>query len=160
MGVQAGDELPGWTMESVDREKMKTMAMLLEDSNLIHTDAAVVAALGMGDRPVNQGPTNLAYALNMLAKWSGGFDGITGVNVRFLANVFSEDRVTAHGRVLSIDDGHDAHRGDEGHSDEGHSDVGGDVGGGAQLAECEIRLEGPAGTVIQGTASVRLSGGR
>jgi acyl dehydratase len=143
MGAQAGDEIPGWTMESVDREKMKTMAVLLEDSNLIHTDPAVVAALGLGDRPVNQGPTNLAYALNMLAEWSGGFDRISGVNVRFLANVFSEDRVTAHGRVLSVDGGGDA---------------GGDAGG-DQLAECEIRLEGPAGTVIQGTASVRLSGG-
>jgi acyl dehydratase len=140
MDAQAGDEIPGWAMESVDREKMKAMAALLEDSNLIHTDAAVVAALGLGDRPVNQGPTNLAYALNMLAEWSGGFDTITGVNVRFLANVFSEDRVTAHGRVLSA--------GDEG-----------DAGGG-RLAECEIWLEGPAGTVIQGTASVRLDGSR
>jgi acyl dehydratase len=140
MGVQAGDEIPGWTMESVDREKMKTMAALLEDSNLIHTDAAVVAALGLGDRPVNQGPANLAYALNMLAQWSGGFDRINGVNVRFLANVFSEDRVTAHGRVLSVDGGDDA-------------------SGGDRLAECAIRLEGPAGTVIEGTASVRLSGG-
>lgn len=140
MSVQAGDEIPGWTMESVDREKMKTMAMLLKDSNLIHTDAAVVAALGLGDRPVNQGPSNLAYALNMLAQWAGGFEGIVDVNVRFLANVFSEDSVTAHGRVLSVDRG--------------------DAGGGTQLAECEIRVEGPAGTVIQGTASVRLSGGR
>jgi acyl dehydratase len=140
MGVQAGGELPGWTMESVDREKMKAMAALLEDPNLIHTDAAVVAALGLGDRPVNQGPANLAYALNMLAEWSGGFDTITDVHVRFLANVFSEDRVTAHGRVLSVSDG-------------------GEVGG-ARLAECEIWLDGPAGNVIQGTASVRLKGGR
>lgn len=144
MDMQAGDEIPGWTMESVDREKMKTMAALLEDSNLIHTDAAVVAALGLGGRPVNQGPTNLAYALNMLAEWSGGFGTIADVNVRFLANVFSEDRVTAHGRVLSVTDGA-----------AGDSD-----GGDARLAECEIWLEGPAGTVIQGTASVRLNGGR
>jgi acyl dehydratase len=159
MSVQAGDEIPGWTMESVDREKMKTMAVLLEDSNLIHTDPAVVAALGLGDRPVNQGPANLAYALNMLAQWSGGFDTIADVNVRFLANVFSEDRVTAHGRVLSVD-GRDADGGDLGGGDLGGGDLGGGAGGGTQLAGCEIRLEGPSGTVIQGTASVRLSGGR
>jgi acyl dehydratase len=148
MGAQAGDEIPGWTMESVDREKMRTMAALLEDSNLIHTDPAVVAALGLGDRPVNQGPANLAYALNMLAEWSGGFDRITGVKVRFLASVFSEDRVTAQGRVLSVADG-----------TAGGGGGGAGGAGGGQLAECEIRLEGPAGTVIQGTASVRLNGG-
>lgn len=147
MDARAGDEIPSWTMESVDREKMKTMAGLLEDTNLIHTDAAVVAALGLGDRPVNQGPVNLAYALNMLAEWSGGFDTLAEVKVRFLANVFSEDRVTAHGRVLSVGDAPEA--GDVGD--------GGGAGGGARVAECEIRLEGPAGTVIQGTASVRLS---
>ena len=126
--MQAGDQIPGWTMESVSREKMKTMAVLLHDSNLIHLDPAVVAALGLGDRPINQGPTNLAYIMNMLDQWSGGFDQLAEVGVRFLANVFSEDSVTASGTVLSAD---------------------------GRTAECEVRLDGPDGVVIQGAASVR-----
>src|SRR5258708_23823191 len=126
--MQAGDQIPGWTMESVSREKMKTMAVLLHDSNLIHLDPAVVAALGLGDRPINQGPTNLAYIMNMLDQWSGGFDQLAGGGVRLLANVFREYRVTASSTVLSAD---------------------------CRTAASELRLHGPYGAVIQRTASAR-----
>ena len=70
--VVAGETLPPLVVESVDAEKMKLMAALLRDPNPIHIDAASVRALGLGDRPVNQGPTNLSYLLEMVMRWSGG----------------------------------------------------------------------------------------
>jgi acyl dehydratase len=130
MRAQAGDAVPEWHVASIDREKMKTMAALLRDSNLIHLDPAVVAELGMGERPVNQGPTNLAYTMNMLAAWSGDFDDLLSVDVRFMANAFAEDAVTASGTVLDVD---------------------------GTVATCAIRLDGPAGVLLEGTATVRMS---
>lgn len=98
-----GDELPDYVIERVDAEKMKTMALLLRDPNPIHWDVDSVRSLGMGDRPVNQGPNNMAYLVNMLAGYAGGFDRVTGLSVRFLSNVFADDRLVAGGRVAAVD---------------------------------------------------------
>ncbi len=102
-GVAIGDELPQLVIERVDAEKMKTMAALLRDPNPIHLDPTVVVALGMGTAVVNQGPNNMAYVVNMLAAWAGGPDRIAKLRVRFLANVFSGDRLVAGGTVTGID---------------------------------------------------------
>jgi acyl dehydratase len=131
MRTQVRDAIPNWQLASVDREKMKTMATLLHDSNLIHIDPSVVEELGMGDRPINQGPINLAYTINMLAAWRGSFDCLLSVRVRFLSNVFSEDAVTASGEVVAVD---------------------------GDTVTSMIRLDGPSGVVLEGTATVRLAG--
>ncbi|MCY3963049.1 MAG: MaoC/PaaZ C-terminal domain-containing protein [bacterium] len=99
-----GDELPRMAIESVDAEKMKTMAALLADSNPIHWDVDTVKALGMGDQPVNQGPNNLGYVMNMLGDWAGGAERIQHIRVRFLDNVFAGDRLEAGGTVTSVGD--------------------------------------------------------
>ena len=88
-----GDELPRLVIESVDAEKMKTMAALLADSNPIHWDVDTVKELGMGNQPVNQGPNNLGYVMNMLGDWAGGAERIQKIRVRFLDNVFAGDRL-------------------------------------------------------------------
>ena len=98
-----GDALPSYTVESVDPEKMKTMALLLRDPNPIHWDVETVRALGMGDRPVNQGPNNMAYLINMLASYAGGFDRVRSIRVRFQSNVFAGDRLVAGGHVTGVD---------------------------------------------------------
>ena len=100
----AGDELPRLVIESVDAEKMKTMAALLADSNPIHWDVETVKELGMGDQPVNQGPNNLGYVMNMLGDWAGGAERIRNIRVRFLDNVFAFDRLEAGGTVTSVGD--------------------------------------------------------
>ena len=100
----AGDELPRLVIESVDLEKMKTMAALLADSNPIHWDVETVKELGMGDQPVNQGPNNLGYVMNMLGDWAGGAERIQQIRVRFLDNVFAFDRLEAGGTVTSVGD--------------------------------------------------------
>ena len=102
--VAVGDELPPLVIESVDAEKMKLMAALLRDPNPIHIDAASVRALGLGDRPVNQGPTNLSYLLEMVMRWAGGAAAIRQVAVRFQGNVFAGDRVSCAGRVRAVDE--------------------------------------------------------
>ncbi len=87
----------------VDAEKMKIMAALLEDPNPIHWDTRVVAQLGLGDAPVNQGPLNMGYIQSMLADWAGGRDRIRDFRSRFLGNVFGGQTVRAGARVTAID---------------------------------------------------------
>lgn len=99
-----GDKIPEWVLTEVSAEKMKTMAALLADPNPIHFDLDVLRELGMGDRPINQGPTNVGYIMNMLAAWAGDMARIRGMKVRFLGNVLGGDRVSARGEVSSVDD--------------------------------------------------------
>jgi len=82
-------------IESVSAERMKTLAVVLDDPNPIHLE---------GPRPINQGPANLAWMLDMLLE---AFPGarVREFKVRLLANVFAGDKVIAAGRVERIEDG-------------------------------------------------------
>lgn len=91
----------------VDAARMKTMAALLADPNPIHWDARVVAELGLGDQPINQGPLNMGYIQTMLAEWAGGRDRIREFHVRFLSNVFAGQTVRAGAEVTAVRDGPD-----------------------------------------------------
>jgi acyl dehydratase len=93
--------LPVWVNESVDPERMKTMAALLDDSNPIHFDLMTLKKLGMGDRQVNQGPSNLGYILNMLEEWAGA-GSVRQVRVRFSSNVHAGDCLQAGGTVTRV----------------------------------------------------------
>ncbi|MEV0595726.1 MaoC family dehydratase [Nonomuraea cavernae] len=135
MDVAVGAELPEWHVPSVSAEKMKTTAALLADPNPIHFDAEAVRALGMGDRPVNQGPLNMGYVMNMLAAWSGGHDRLRRLRVRFLGNVFAGDQLRAGGVVTAVREEN-----------------------GDRLADCEVFLTVVGGEpVLKGTATVALA---
>jgi acyl dehydratase len=102
VAVEPGAEIPPLVVD-VAIEPMKTVAALLNDSNPIHWDVESVRRLGMGDRPVNQGPNNLAYVANALVNWAGGDPGaVRRLQVRFLGNVFAGERVTARGIVTGV----------------------------------------------------------
>jgi acyl dehydratase len=101
MEAAVGTELPELVV-AVDTEKMKTMAVILRDSNPIHWDVESVKALGMGDRVVHQGPINMAYVMNLLSDWAGGADRLRRFKVRFMANVFGGDTVRAGGTVTDV----------------------------------------------------------
>jgi acyl dehydratase len=101
--LAVGTELPSLVIESVDEEKMKIMAALLRDPNPIHFDVDRVRELGIGDRVVNQGPSNMSYLVNMVTRWSGGVPTLRTVAVRFLGNVFAGDRVECTGTVTAVD---------------------------------------------------------
>lgn len=130
--MAVGTEIPPFDIPAVSAEKMKTMAALLHDSNPIHYDIEAVKALGMGDRPINQGPNNMAYVMTMLSQWAGGHDRLRDFEARFLGNVAAEDALRASGTVTAI-------RAD----------------GGLSLADCAVRLDIVGGScVLQGTATV------
>ena len=132
--VQVGDELPRRIIESVSAEKMKTMAALLGDPNTIHWEVADVRRLGLGDRPVNQGPNNMGYVVDMLAEWAGGPTNFRRLKVRFLGNVFAEDQLVAGGKVTAVRP-----------SSEG------------QLVDCDVWLaRNGTEAVLAGTATVLL----
>lgn len=133
MKVAVGDTLPVHEVE-VGIEPMKTMAALLGDPNPIHWDTRAVSTLGMGSRPVNQGPLNMGYVQTMLARWAGGRRRILDFRVRFLGNVFGGDVVRASGTVTAV-------REDER----------------GQVADCTVRLDVVKGNpVLEGIASVIL----
>jgi acyl dehydratase len=97
-----GTRLPTWRVD-VEAAGMRTMAALLRDPNPIHFDVGAVRQLGLGDRPINQGPTNVGYIVNMLLTWRGGEPStITRLTVRFTGNVFAGDRLVAGGEVVEV----------------------------------------------------------
>ena len=100
--VDVGDDLPRRVIESVNAERIKTMAALMGDPNTIHWDVDDVRRLGLGDRPVNQGPNNMGYVIDMLTDWAGGPASFRRLKVRFLGNVFAGDRVVAGGTVTAV----------------------------------------------------------
>jgi acyl dehydratase len=130
MTVTAGMTLPEWTLESVDAGPMKVYAAIARDPNPIHWDRAEVAARGLGDRLINQGPLSLGYVVNMLLAWAGP-GSLRGLTARFTAPVLDGDRVTAGGVVTAVR-------------------VNGD-----RLADCEVWLTRADGVrAIEGTATV------
>lgn len=136
MTVAPGDNLPEWRLPAVSREKMKTMALVLDDPNPIHWDLDVVRGLGMGERPINQGPNNMAYVMNMLAAWSGDHARLRGLRVRFRANVLGDDEVVARGTVTAL-------REEDGRT----------------LADVDVELAVEGGAVaLAGTATVDVTG--
>ncbi len=94
MIVRVGDEIPGWTMDSVDPARMKTMAAILRDPYPVHWDRDANTARGLPGRVINQGPLNLGYVANMLMAWAGP-DCVRRLTVSFGRPVLDGDRVTA-----------------------------------------------------------------
>ena len=132
--IAVGTQIPEFVVESVSAEKMKTMAFVLRDPNPIHWNAQAVVALGLGDSPINQGPTNEAYVINALLAWLGDPGRLLSITVRFRSNVYAGERVVAGGEVTGI--------GDE---------------GGRRIAECTVWLRKEDGSdAIAGTATVAL----
>jgi acyl dehydratase len=135
MDVSIGTRLPQWSHGPVDPEKMKIFAAIARDPNPIHWDRAAVAERGLGDRLINQGPTNLGYLVNMLLAWTGP-ESLRDLRVRFTSNVFDGDMVVAAGVVTAVR----------------KTD-------GERLADCEVWLDRGDGTrAISGSATVALPG--
>ena len=131
MEVSVGQSLPEWRIESVSAEKMKLLAAILRDPNPIHWDPTEVAKRGLGQRVINQGPTNLGYITNMLMDWAGP-SCLRHLKVRFSANVFDGDDVVATGVVIGVRDEN-----------------------GERLADCDVWLDrGDGSRAVQGRATV------
>ena len=135
MDVSVGTPVPPWSHGPVDPEKMKIFAAIARDPNPIHWDRKEVAARGLGERLINQGPSNLGYVVNMLLAWTGA-DSLLDLQARFTANVLDGDSVVAGGVVTGV------------------REVDGE-----RLADCEVWLDrGDGVRAVAGTAIVRLPG--
>lgn len=99
--LRVGDELEPVIVESVDPQRMKTMAALLDDPNPIHYDVDVVRSLGYGDAPINQGPIHMAFLQNVALN-AAGPGGLKRFTCRFMGNVFAGERVECTGTVTSV----------------------------------------------------------
>ncbi len=94
-----GETIPDFVVESVDAQRMKTMAAILRDPYRVHWDREATAAMGLGGRVINQGPLNLSYIVNALHDFAG--EGcIRRLTVSFHRPVFDGDLVVASGRLV------------------------------------------------------------
>mgnify|MGYP001164667901 CR=1 FL=1 len=101
MRIEPGAILPPRRIEFVSPATMKTWAPILHDPNPIHLDRDAVAAKGLGNRLINQGPINVGYCMDMLlAAFPGSV--IESMSSRFIDNVYEGDAVTATGIVASV----------------------------------------------------------
>jgi len=133
--VTVGTELPTWDVPAVSAEKMKTMAALLADPSPIHFDVVTLRALGMGERPVNQGPLNMGYVMNAVTGWAGGPDRLRRLRVRFLGTVLAGQALRVTGAVTAVREQD-----------------------GKTLADCDVALSVVGGeAVVSGSATVALS---
>ena len=106
MSYQVGDTLTPFEI-LVTPESMKEWAVFLRDPNPIHLDPEVVKAKGLGDRVINQGPTNVAYVINMLQK-NFPTASIEEMNSRFVDNVYGGETVVATGTITEVVENTDA----------------------------------------------------
>jgi acyl dehydratase len=120
-------------LDRVDPARMKVLALLLADPNPIHLDAAAAQRLGVADRPVNQGPSTMALAANMvLAAFPGA--RLTSLRTRLLGLVLAEDRIEGGGDV-----------------------TGREIVDGQERVRCQVYLEVPGrGRVLEGEAVLVL----
>jgi acyl dehydratase len=130
---EPADALPDWTLDRVDPERMKQLALLLADPNPIHFDREAAAKAGFAER-VSQGPASMAMLMNMLlAAFPGG--AVSRLRVRLQGTVLAGQSVRAAGRVTARERDED----------------------GTELVSCEVILETGDGTVVMtGDAAVRL----
>jgi len=125
--------LPERTMDGLDLDRIRGFMEVMRDVNPVHDDPELVERLGLRG-PVNQGPANLAYMLNMLIDWTGDVTAIERLEFRFLDVVTTGDVVTAGGEVREVD--------------------------GAGVATCDVWLDRADGVrAVTATARVRAPAG-
>ncbi len=134
MEIAVGTHLPEWKLARVSPDRMKLLAAILRDPNPIHWDPGEVEKRGLGNRTINQGPTNLGYVINMLIAWAGP-ECLRHITARFDSNVFSGDTVIAGGVVTAVRDQ-----------------------AGEQVADCDVWLDRADGTrALTAVATVAVS---
>ena len=114
---------------------MHDMAAVLDDPNPIHLSGEAAAAAGLGDRPVNQGPVNIGYILDMLRARSASSCATSACACSPTCSPATAP--IAGGRVESVETDRD----------------------GRFLAQCLVWLEiDGSGRAVEGTAEIELPG--
>ena len=94
---------------------MKVFSVLMRDPNPVHFDPAFVRALGLGDRPVNQGTITMGYPITAVLEWAGGPERVVGFRCRFLRTLLADDEAIAGGEVTALETQRRADARDRGH---------------------------------------------
>jgi acyl dehydratase len=95
--VNGLETLPVWRREVGDSDA-RAWAVLLQDENPLHADAAASGASGLGAGLVNPGPAGVGYLMTMLLDAFPGAS-IRRIRSRFLAPVLTPAEVVASGTV-------------------------------------------------------------
>jgi acyl dehydratase len=90
----AREPLTSFRVAAVNAERMKALALLVEDPNPIHIFPEDAAAAGLGDRVINPGSANLGYVLNALLAIDPNVE-IENVRIALRGNVAAGDEVVA-----------------------------------------------------------------
>ena len=135
MNLDPGTALPPFTMSDITLERIREFMELMHDVNPVHDDEELAARLGLRG-PVNQGPANLAYVINMYLAWAGDPRALKRIDFRFLDTVTTGDVVTASGTVISNEEGTDGRK--------AVSEFGLDRQDGARALAGAVRLQLPA----------------
>lgn len=93
-----GTELPPFVMTGIDMERVHVVMEVMHDVNPMHDDLALIEERGLRG-PVNQGPANLSYVVNMLHAWAGPELVLERLEFEFKDIVVPGDTVTARGAV-------------------------------------------------------------
>lgn len=99
--VQQGHEIPPFTMDDITMPRIEALMELMHDVNPVHDDPELIAKRGLRG-PVNQGPANLSYIVNMLAAWAGPEMVLERLDFTFLDTVSPGDTVVARGVVTDV----------------------------------------------------------
>lgn len=102
MTEQMHDTIPSQRFP-VEPYNVACIASILRDPNPIHFDPAAVRMAGLGDRPINQGPASLGYAVTMLLNAFPGYR-LQAIDSRYLANVLVGDTAEVFAEIQSTQD--------------------------------------------------------
>jgi acyl dehydratase len=94
------EQIPAFTVASVDAQRMKTMAAILRDPYRVHWDRQATRDMGLDGRVINQGPLNLSYIVNALHNFAGA-GCVRRLTVQFHRPVFDGDHVEGGGEVIA-----------------------------------------------------------
>lgn len=136
MIVEPGMAIPPRTMSEITMERVHALMELMHDTNPVHDDPELVEKRRLRG-PVNQGPANLAYVVDMLVGWAGPEMRLERLDFRFRDIVVPGDSVIASGTVTAVEPRGDGLR-----------------------VECAWSLDVEGGaTAVTGTARLVLPGG-
>ena len=100
--MKAGDVMGPVKIDEISMQTIREWSGFLADPNPIHLDPAAVAAIGLGNQVISQGPLNLAIVMNLLTS-SLGKARIEQMESRFVGNVFAAEPLIAQGRISAVE---------------------------------------------------------
>jgi acyl dehydratase len=102
--ITPGMEIPPFEVAEVRLDDIETVMHVMGDFNPVHNDLDLVERLGLRG-PVNQGPANAAYLVNMILRWMPEPGSLRSIRYRFHDISCPGDRLVATGTVESVEDG-------------------------------------------------------